>query len=135
MRSHVRDSIHNLLLLLLGQAHVLILLPPVKAQPVERLSEIFFYVFFSTQVGHDPVHLVGKHALDLIVVNSQGINLGLHQEKLRLHYGLQQLAALIPIGRQTLSVLVLYLIFQVRQGYRLVSNHCDGLVYVFIFLS
>ena len=131
---HVRDLLHNRALLLLGEAHLLILLAPFLAEPVERLAEILFDLVFSAQVCQHPVRLLGNAVFDHVVVDGQGVYAGLHQEELGFKDLLQHLASNVPVGGIPLGAPVLNGGLDVRDQDGFVAHHRHGLVYVLVFL-
>ena len=97
IRCHLRDLLHDLLLGLLCEAHVLVLLAPFLTEAVERLAEIFLNLVLAAEVGQHPVRLLGKASLNHVLIDRERVDPGLHQEYLRFENRFQHLAADIPV--------------------------------------
>ena len=81
VRSHLRNGLGYVGLLLLGKAHVLELLAPFFAQPVEGLAEILLKALVPSGIGAVLVNAAGKLVFDHVAADGKRVDARLHQEQ------------------------------------------------------
>ena len=101
------------MLLLLSEAQVFELAPPFRAEPVEGLAEIFLDFLLPTKVSEHLVDVLRQPALDIVRIDDQGIDPGLHEEQLGFKDLLQQVAPDVPVRSHALGAHALHLFFKV----------------------